>query len=64
MDHCLVCPHCQGVITVNENDFNCKIFRHGIYKDNFKQIHPHLEKKICDYLLETEKIWVVQNHLR
>lgn len=57
MNHFFECPHCRGLINVNENDFNCKIFRHGIYKHNFKQIDPHLEKKTCDHLLQAGKIW-------
>ena len=28
-----VCPHCLNDITVYKNDLNCRIFRHGIYKD-------------------------------
>lgn len=57
MNHFFESPHCRGLINVNENDFNCKIFRHEIYKHNFKQIDPHLEKKTCDHLLQAGKIW-------
>lgn len=27
------CPHCDSKILINK--INCKIFRHGVYKDTF-----------------------------
>ena len=38
------CPHCELMIFVFINEFNCRIFRHGIYKHNMQQIDPHLPK--------------------
>ena len=44
-DHIIVnCPHCEEPILIMLNELNCKIFRHGIYKHNHKQIDPHLPK--------------------
>ena len=42
------CPHCK--IFIIRVELNCKIFRCGIYKNNFEQIDPHLNNNICDEL--------------
>ena len=58
MDYVIVkCPHCSSDIIINKKDFNCKIFRHGIFKSNFKQINPHLNKIECDKLINDKKIY-------
>ena len=49
------CPHCKEFIEILE--LNCRIFRHGIYKDNYKQIPPHLAKSQCDFLKENNLIY-------
>ena len=51
------CPHCKGQVIVSLNELNCKIFRHGIYKHNYEQIHPHLNKEECDRLVEKNLIF-------
>ena len=51
------CPHCQDVILIYLKELNCHIFRHGIYKNNHKQIDPHLDKKTCDYLSQNKLIY-------
>jgi hypothetical protein len=43
----VLCPHCGGGIEIME--LNCKIFRHGQYKDG-KQLEPHASKSQCDKL--------------
>ena len=45
------CPHCDNQIQVLKSQINCKIFRHGIYKNTFKQINPHLSKNKCEELV-------------
>ena len=45
------CPHCKDYILVFKKELNCKIFRHGIFKDTMKQIDPHLKKDECDRLV-------------
>ena len=51
------CPHCQLFIFVYKKDYNCKIFRHGTYKNKpTKQINPHLSKIECDKLKAEDKI--------
>ena len=49
------CPHCNQSIIIEQ--LNCRIFRCGIYKNNFKQIHPHLNKELCDELSSNNLIY-------
>jgi hypothetical protein len=64
MDNILVrCPHCSDLIIINKKDFNCKIFRHGVYKNDNKQIDPHLNKDDCDRLLKEGLIYGCVNRL-
>ena len=51
------CPHCNEYIIIYKKDFNCKIFRHGVYKNNNKQINPHLNKNECDRLFKEGLIY-------
>mgnify|MGYP003311045044 CR=1 FL=1 len=52
------CPHCNLYIVINKKDYNCKIFRHGVYKNNIeKQIDPHLSKEKCDKLKNEDQIY-------
>ena len=44
------CPHCNDEIFIFLNELNCKIFRHGIYKNNYQQIDSHANKEECDDL--------------
>lgn len=51
------CPHCFMKILVLKKDFNCKIFRHGVYKKTGEQIDPHMKKDLCDKLFNENKIY-------
>ena len=51
------CPHCKSYIEVFKKDFNCKIFRHGVFKINLKQMDPHLKKEFCDKLKSDDLIY-------
>ena len=58
MENILVkCVHCEDLIIINKKDFNCKIFRHGVYKNNNKQIDSHLNKNECDRLFKEGLIY-------
>lgn len=58
MDYIIVmCPNCCNYIQILKKDFNCKIFRHGIFIDSNKQIDPHLPKNECDELIKNNKIY-------
>ena len=41
----VTCPHCNQLIFIEE--ILCGIFRCGIYKNNYEQIPPHLEREKC-----------------
>ncbi len=49
------CPHCKGIVIIEQ--LNCKIFRHGIFKHNGKQIPPHASKADCDTWVQKDTIW-------
>ena len=51
------CPNCYEFVAVKKSELNCKIFRHGILKSNFKQIDPHLPKEKCDKLIKNDLIF-------
>jgi hypothetical protein len=51
------CPHCLDTIIVHEKELNCQIFRHAVYKDNYIQVDPHLNKNDCDKLLLENKVY-------
>ena len=53
----ITCPHCQLEILIYREEINCRIFRHGVYKDNMEQIPPHLDKATCDMLLSSDRIY-------
>lgn len=56
----LECPHCYGTIQIQENQINCSIFRHAIWKDPQKEaktpFNPHAPKKECDRALQNGEI--------
>ena len=57
-NHIMVkCPHCTLFIQILKKQFNCKIFRHGIYKKNYRQIDPHMPKFLCDELKACDLIY-------
>jgi hypothetical protein len=51
-----LCPNCFMDILVYKTELNCQIFRHGIYKDSYKQIDPHLSKILCDELVMKNQV--------
>ena len=56
-DILIECVQCKSMIIINKKDFNCKIFRHGVYKKNNEQINPHLNKNECDRLFNEGLIY-------
>lgn len=54
-----LCPYndCSSMIEVYKKDINCKIFRHGVYKESLKHIHPHTSKLDCESLKKRDKIY-------
>jgi hypothetical protein len=53
----LYCPHCYTLVIFSEDEINCQIFRHAIYKTTGKQIPPHSSKEVCDKLILENSIW-------
>lgn len=49
------CPYCNGDIIILE--LNCKIFRHGQFKDTGKQLNPHASKELCDKVIEEDLVY-------
>lgn len=45
------CPHPDCKQTIEVVEMNCRIFRCGVFKHDFKQIDPHLPKEQCDKLV-------------
>ncbi len=50
------CPHCNGDIIILENEINCNIFRHAVYK-NGCEIPQHSSKIYVDSLIQHDLIW-------
>jgi hypothetical protein len=50
------CPHCLTEIIVKQNELNCRIFRHGIMKNTYQQVNPHLSKIECEKLVTENKV--------
>jgi hypothetical protein len=58
MDYIIIhCPNCKDFIYIHKTELNCHIFRHGIYKNNYKQMNPHLNKMECDRLVNNQLIY-------
>ena len=51
------CPHCKDNIIIFKTEFNCKIFRHGVYKNTLQQIEPHMPKIDCENLINNNLIY-------
>jgi len=51
------CPHCGDKIQIAEQDFNCRIFRHAVFKSNGQQINPHAPQTECERLSKSDLIW-------
>ena len=51
------CPHCEHYFIMNINELNCRIIRHAVYKNNFRQVNPHLSKQQCDLLVQDDLVY-------
>ena len=51
------CPHCKDLISILENEINCGIFRHAVYKENMKYINPHATYDECQELIKNNSIY-------
>ena len=57
MEFVFTCLHCQELFVISHNDFNCRILRHGVYKENLQPMNPHATKEECSALLRDGKIY-------
>jgi hypothetical protein len=57
MDDYHECPNCTGLIVINKNDYNCCIFRHAVFKNNFECIPPHSTKDYIENLIKNDFIF-------
>jgi hypothetical protein len=51
------CPHCNDTITVNCNELNCQIFRHGVFIATLEPINPHTSRDECDTLFNSGTVY-------
>jgi phage FluMu protein Com len=51
------CPHCKNLVFLLKKEFNCKIYRHGVYKKDLKQIDSHMKKEDCIKLAKNGLIY-------
>jgi hypothetical protein len=51
------CPHCKCSIIIYENEINCRIFRHGVYKDTNEPVNPHLDQISCENLVDSGRVF-------
>ena len=49
------CPHSNDPILIVQ--LNCKIFRHGVMKNDGKQINPHATKLECENYITNDLIY-------
>jgi hypothetical protein len=58
MDYLIIeCPHCFDQIFIYKNEINCRIFRHGVYKNTGMNMNPHENKNECDRLYMNDEIY-------
>lgn len=51
----ITCPHCSQLVEIEQ--VNCSIFRHGVFKENGEQVHPHAPKVSCLQWIVEDKIY-------
>ena len=51
------CPHCNDSVLIYNNELNCRIFRHAVYKQTGEQVNPHLDQQSCENLLKYIELW-------
>ena len=51
----ITCPNCNDFVLIEQ--LNCRIFRHGVFKNNGQNIQPHSNKSICDSYIKNNLIY-------
>lgn len=51
------CPHCDQCILLLKSEINCRIYRHGVFKNTMTQIDPHSSKELCEKYVKEDLIY-------
>ena len=51
------CPHCNHSVLIYNNELNCRIFRHAVYKQTGEQVNPHLDQQSCENLSKNDLVY-------
>lgn len=51
------CPHCSLMCQVPRSEIRCTIFRHAVWKKDFRFVDPHASKKECDRWVGERLVW-------
>ena len=51
------CPHCNDSVLIYNNELNCRIFRHAVYKQTGEQVYPHLDQQSCENLSKNDLVY-------
>ena len=49
------CPNCKDFVLIEQ--LNCRIFRHGVLKNNGQNIPPHSNKEMCNFYIKNNLIY-------
>lgn len=63
-DFVFICLHCGEPFVIRDSEFNCRILRHGVYRDTMQPMNPHAPKEECERLIHEEKIYGCGKPLR
>jgi hypothetical protein len=50
------CPYCQGDVIILEEEINCGIFRHAVFK-NGEGVPPHTPRELMKNMIELDLIF-------
>ena len=50
------CPTCKEIVVILEDEINCGIFRHAVYRNGI-EVPPHTSKHVMESLLQQELIF-------
>jgi hypothetical protein len=63
-DIVFVCLHCSEPFIIREQEFNCRILRHGVYRATMEPMNPHASREECERLVRDNLIYGCGKPLR
>jgi hypothetical protein len=57
MDLVFQCPHCLDFFVIAENELNCRIVRHAVWKDTLEPIPPHSTQEECERVVRENLVF-------